>query len=509
MRWRYRSLIIAPFMLFALAALAASCSSGDECSGSFDSSGNFVPGRCPQPGPQVGFTIKNLTVCEGPPPGPSVSPTPCPQATSTSVETGDQIQFHAQAFLEKKDKERLEDVTTASTTLWTSTNNPILQAPSAGNGGRYLGIADGCACIRASSGGLPSLPIDVGVFTSPAAPPVCAPCPTPLPTSGAVLPRAADALPLPDGTDSGILQWTYNARAALAGEIVAGPDGDAYFITVQNLLHGVGRDGRVALVRPAVGGAPAVASDGTIVVAQSGGRLAGFAPDGSRRWTTELGADARSLVASDNMIYAATGAEIFRVGANGTVEWRVGTDEPLAAAALPTGGVAVASSTGAVTAYSPSGAIQWTATVAGGSSGSITADADGVYAASNSGVVSAFDVNGGGEVWRIDTGAQITSGPATDGAGHVVFVADAVYSVSSDGAVIRRYDIIDARLATPLRDGSGRMLVAGAGETAAMLSGDGAELWATRSFGEVTSATASGDGEVFVANVDGRIFAVR
>jgi len=88
-------------------------------------------------------------------------------------------------------------------------------------------------------------------------------------------------------------------------------------------------------------------------------------------------------------------------------------------------------------------------------------------------------------------------------------VADAVDSVSSDGTVIRRFDVIDARLATPLRDGSGRVLVAGEGATAAMLSADGAELWATRSFGEVASATGSGDGEVFVANVDGRIFAVR
>lgn len=510
MRWQSRILITAPFLSLALCALVASCNSGgSDCAGSFDSQGSFVEGRCPQPGPGVGFTIQEITLCDGPPESPSVTPTPCPGATSTSVAVSSQLQLHAQALLEKKknNQTRLDDITLGPTTLWTSTEDSILRPPSAGNGGLYTALADGCACVKATSGGIASLPIDVGVFTPPASPPACVPCPTPLATTGAASSPGAE--PASNESATGVLEWSYNAKSPLNGPIVSGPDGRAYFITAQQLLYGLDHTGRAILVRPVTGRAPAVAADGTIYAAQGGARLSAFAPDGARLWHIVVGGDAQHLVAADNGLYAAVGDEIVRVGNGGTFQWSTAVEQPVTAASIPSGGIAIGSSSGAVTTLSSSGAVVWTANVPSGIAGEIAATGDSVYAASRSGAVHAFDARTGAQLWRIDAASAITSGPLSGGAGRVVFTADAVYSVSRDATAMLRFDAADARLATPLADGSGRVFVAGDGGYAAMLSSDGIELWTTRSFGEVESAVAAGGGLLFIANTDGRVFAVR
>ena len=510
MRWQSRILIMAPFLTLALCALAASCNSGgSECPGSFDSQGIFVEGRCAQPGPGVGFTIQEITLCDGPPEGPTVTPTPCPGATSTSVAVSDELQLHAQALLEKKknNQTRLDDITLGPTTLWTSTDDSILRPPSAGNGGVYTAVGDGCVCVKATSGGIESLPIDVGVFTPPASPPECVPCPTPLPTTAAASSPGAE--PASDEPATGVLEWSYNAKSPLNGPIVSGPGGRAYFITAQQLLYGLDHTGRAALVRPATGRAPAVAADGTIYAAQSGARLSAFAPDGARLWHIVLGGDAQHLVAADNGLYAAVGDEIVRVGSDGRFEWSTAVEQPATVVSMPLGGIAIGSSSGAVTTLSSSGAVVWTANVPTGIAGEIAATGDTVYAASKSGTVHAFDARTGAQLWRIDTASAITSGPLSAVAGRVVFTADAIYSVSTDATAIVRFDAADARLAIPLADGSGRVFAAGDGGYAAMLSSDGVELWTTRSFGEVESAAASRGGLLFIANTDGRVFAVR
>ncbi|MGH7948490.1 MAG: PQQ-binding-like beta-propeller repeat protein, partial [Candidatus Binataceae bacterium] len=184
-------------------------------------------------------------------------------------------------------------------------------------------------------------------------------------------------------------------------------------------------------------------------------------------------------------------------------------DSPVSAASIPSDGIAVGSSSGALTTLATSGAVVWTANVTSGIAGDIAATAEAVYVASKSGTVHAFDARTGAQVWRVDTVSTIRSGPASDGAGRIVFASDAVYSVSADATAIVRFDVADARIATPLADGSGRVFVARDGGYASMLSSDGIELWSTRSFGEVEAAVASGAGVLFIANADGRVFAVR
>src|SRR5258708_28527013 len=67
-------------------------------------------------------------------------------------------------FTEKK-QTKLVDITTGAATLWTSTDNSVfLSPPTAELGGMYTTGFAGCVCILASSSGVSSQFVSVGVY---------------------------------------------------------------------------------------------------------------------------------------------------------------------------------------------------------------------------------------------------------------------------------------------------------------------------------------------------------
>ena len=114
MSWRLRWLVVAPIVLFvALTLMMSSCGGSSGCEGSFDEFGNFLPGVCPTPGPNIGFQLGMIVIGNGTPipETPTPSPTPSahktmratptatntlvPQASPTAVEVGGQVAFNA------------------------------------------------------------------------------------------------------------------------------------------------------------------------------------------------------------------------------------------------------------------------------------------------------------------------------------------------------------------------------------------------------------------------------
>ncbi len=127
------------------------------------------------PGPR----LRSITVCDGPPASPMFSPVPpapCSGAVSDSLAQADTIAFHAVG--ENTNRVR-KDLTDAKTTLWTS-DNPGVAQTVVSQPGVFVGIAQGCACIAASSGGISSNVVSLAVFAS--ATPDCTPCPAVVPT---------------------------------------------------------------------------------------------------------------------------------------------------------------------------------------------------------------------------------------------------------------------------------------------------------------------------------------
>ena len=131
-RW-LRLLVVAPVVLLAFGGMLS-------CGGS--SSGSPTPATTPgfglialsiQPGPPATATFTNTPV-KTPKPTPSATLTPTTPATTTCVPTGlpTPVQFNALGTFTKKNKVNFMDLTTASATLWTSSNSNVLHGADAG-----------------------------------------------------------------------------------------------------------------------------------------------------------------------------------------------------------------------------------------------------------------------------------------------------------------------------------------------------------------------------------------
>src|SRR3984957_3300190 len=248
-RW-LRCLVVTPVVLFVFGAILLSCGGS--------SGGGPTATRAP------GISLEAITIANGPPPSPTFTPTatatatasssstpkptpkptatpkmptptltPRPAATSTtiapgSVPTGGPVAFNAIGTFTKKTKTKLIDITAGPFTLWTSSDNTVLQAPPSGSmGGVYTTNLAGCACILASSAGVSSQFVPIGVYTPVETCPLCAPLP-PTPTATATSTPAAGVKSVASSTpaasthNAGVLMWTFDAGAELRGRIAVG-----------------------------------------------------------------------------------------------------------------------------------------------------------------------------------------------------------------------------------------------------------------------------------------------
>jgi len=457
-----------------------------------------------------------------PSPTPKETPTltPCPGATSTVVGLQETINFSAHGTFVLGKKTEIDDLTNNSTTLWTSSNSQVLLPPLAGAGGAFVGQTAGCACIAASSGGFISLPIGVGVAT-PAADCVC---PTPLPpsptpkaaaTSGAA--RSAEAISAATtaetaaagGDSAGALKWAYNAGAKLGGPIVPAPDGHAYFITHDQVLHAIDRLGHIVFTRPVGGLTVAVSPNNTIYAAGSSDDIDALAADGSLQWHVEVGGAANLLAATDAAAYAAVGNELVAAGAPGQVDWRV-TIGGTPVAAIPTNeGLLAAASNGAVTALSSDGAVQWSFMPAGGFSGQLAASDSAAYMGSTSGAIYAIDLRTGAEIWHFGADHPVTSGPVLGSSGNIYVGAGTLIAIGPDGRFAWTLDAVTAGTTPLAATAGGGVFGVGSDGLAAAIAADGTYIWTSRSFANVTSAAASSARVIYVGTAAGHIFAIR
>jgi outer membrane protein assembly factor BamB len=521
-----RWLVVAPVVLFVFATMMASCGGGGGCSGSFNSFGIFVSGVCPGASPSPGYTLQSITICQGTEPSPTPTPTPapsptkkqptptptaCPAATSTAVAVGDETGFLAQGFLTKKKKSKYQDLTNAVGTLWTSADQVgtnVLLPPVAGQGGIYTGANTGCACITANAGGISSLPVSVAVG-SPA--PVCPACPTPSATPTATaLPAHALSAPTPalssPSSNGSVFSWVYDAGSPARGPIGAGPDGHAYFITADSMLHALDSHGNEVFNRPAGGVAPAVAPDGTVFVQGTTTWIYALTNDGRPKWQVDLKSAASPLAATNATVYVSTGSDVASVSAPGHVDWRVPAGPAAAGVVIP-GGVVVAQDGGGLTALSASGGRLWTFSPAGGFAGGLAASGDVIYAGSRSGSMYAIGTANGSEQWQIDSPAPVVAGPVANDSGAVFFGSDKLYALNPDGSV-------SWTAAAPTAfgialDSVGGVLEARPDGSVSLFDALGGIVSSTRSTGRVARTGSSPWGLSYVAASDGRFYAIK
>ncbi|MGA7872586.1 MAG: PQQ-binding-like beta-propeller repeat protein, partial [Candidatus Binatus sp.] len=450
--------------------------------------------------------------------------TPRPAATSTTlsstgpdaVPTGGTVAFNAIGTLQKKSRSEYQDITTASSTLWTSTDNTVLQAPPPGpQGGMYTTGFAGCVCVNASSSGVISQPVGVGVYMDVN---TCGPsntaflCPTPLPTptstpKGALVPGALST-PAASARSAGVLMWTFDPGAELRGRIAAGDDGSISFITRDGVLHELNSAGKEVMRREADGSSPAVLPDGTVVAMSSKSELAAFAPDGAILWHLEIGQSVGPLAATDRAIYASAGDDLVSVSPSGSLNWRVNAG-PVTTVATTPDGIVVATAHGAVAALASDGSVVWTFQPDGGFTGAVAYADDVVYAGSAAGGLYAIDLRTGNPIWHVNAAHAVTAGPAVAPSGTIFAGADTIYGVSVEGQLRWKDPTLKPGEAGLTALGYDGVFDAATGDVGAVITGDGSYVWTTRSFGKITTAASSRSGMLYVGTSTGRIFAVR
>lgn len=175
MRWRRRSIIFAPVLIFLAAAISLSCGGG---------AGPSAPSPVP-------VSLISIAICSGSPPVQTPTPTPTTPAPPTPTPTpacvpipvspalpvgtaspGNVLQLNAQGTFAGANKKaaKYHDITNNSNTLWYDSTGKVTY----GSNGAWVGVSSGCDCITASAGGVQSQTISVAVATPVAA---CTPCP--------------------------------------------------------------------------------------------------------------------------------------------------------------------------------------------------------------------------------------------------------------------------------------------------------------------------------------------
>ncbi len=454
-----------------------------------------------------------------PTPKKTVTPTLTPRAsaTSTSIEpgsvpTGGTVSFNAIGTFTKKTQVKLVDITRGTSTMWISTDNTVFQSPStAAQGGIFTTGFAGCVCILASSSGVSSQFVSVGVYedvNNPAGGLNCTPavpfvCPIPGTAQTETASTAAQS-----ARSAGILMWTFDPGAELRGRIAVGADGSIFFITLDGELHGLNSKGKETMRRPADGSSSAVLADGTVIAMSSKSDLAAFSPDGAILWHLEIGDSVGPIATTDHAIYASSGGDLVSVSTGGSLNWRVNLGR-VTSAATTSDGVVVGASQGAVTALGSDGAVIWTFQPDGGFSGAVGYADDVVYAGSASGGVYAIDARTGAPIWNVNSAHPVTAGPVVAPSGTIFAGSDTIYGVTTDGQVRWKDSTLipgDAGLTVLGNDGA---FDASTEDVGAVLMGDGSKVWTSRSFGKITTAASSASGMLYVGTSSGRIFAVR
>lgn len=501
-------------------------------------------GGTPAPTPGPGFALEAITLSNGGPPTPTFTPTVTatpspsgspsrtpkptrthtPKATPTLTPRGTAVPttvtgptavpttvaFDAIGTFKKHSKIQYQDITTSAVTLWTSTDPNVLTPPASGpDGGVYTTALAGCVCVAASSSGVISQQVGVGVFvdvdTCPACP-TAIPTATPTPKAAGV--SAAIATPTAPARSAGVLMWVFDAGSELRGRIATGANGSIFFITRDGVLHGVDNSGKEFMRGRAEGSSAAVLPDGNVIAMVSKTALGAIGSDGAVLWSVDIGASDGPLAVSDRAIYAAAGGDLVSISTTGALNWRVGVG-PASTAATTPDGVVVGAGRGAVTAIAADGALLWTFRPDGGFSGTVAYADEVVYAGSSGGGVYAIDLRSGNPIWHATPPHSVKAGPAVAPSGTIFAGADTIYGISSEGRIKWRDATLrpgDAGLTVLSYDG---VFDAAVGDLGAVLMGDGSYVWTSRGFGKITTATSSALGVLYVGTSSGRVFAVR
>lgn len=285
----------------------------------------------------------------------------------------------------------------------------------------------------------------------------------------------------------GSVKWAVVKPDWISCSPAVGPDGTVY----------VGcYDGRLYALDPSTGSSrwefdtrtfvfssPAITADGLVVFGAGDSRLHAVNSSGREVWSFQAGdwIDSSPSVAADGTIYfGSRDRALYALNPDGSERWRFLTEGSVysSPAIGSDGTIYFGSADRRIYAVSPAGRKLWEHETGGEVLGSVALGADGVvYVASLDGRIHALEKEDGFPRWSVSLGRPSIATPAVRGDGAVIIGGDdgVLRALAPrDGAVLWRFD---TRAAT----------------------GDGIE----------SSALVAGDGSIYFASLDGRLYKLR
>ncbi|HVX96639.1 MAG TPA: PQQ-binding-like beta-propeller repeat protein [Polyangia bacterium] len=328
------------------------------------------------------------------------------------------------------------------------------------------------------------------------------------------------------------IAWTVRTGGPIVSSPAIAEDGTVLVASHDDKLYAVARDGTTKwsyATGDIIFSSPAVAHDGTVYVGSDDDHLYAIAPGSAKpRWIFQIGScpqrigigpeasrcdvDAGPTVGPDGVIYTG-GDGIYAVNPDGTLRWRFATGGHVASApaVLPDGTVVAGSQDDLVYGLAPDGVKRWDFRAGGDVDAPPAVGDDGtVYVGSDDRKLYALNPDGSLR-WAFTTTGDIRSGAAIgDGVIYVGSFDAQLYAVRLDGTLAWTFRSGDRIVSSPLVDAKGAILFGSQDDRLYCLEPDGHLRWSVELGGDVDSSpTLAADGTIFVGSDDRKLYALR
>ena len=324
-----------------------------------------------------------------------------------------------------------------------------------------------------------------------------------------------------DAPYDSLLAWTYATGDSIVySSPVVAADGTIYIGNVEKELLAFTPQGNLDWSFRGAGNfrhsTPAIAPDGTIYIGGNDGRLYAVNPDSTRKWTFVADAPIKTSpnIAADGTIYfGADDGRLYAIHPDSTLAWTYATGDTIRSSPAigPDGTIFFGSTDFYFYALWPDGSLRWRAATGGQikyCSPAVTEDGV-VYFGSYDGFVYAL-TSDQTFLWAYPTGHIVRSSPAIGPEGRVFIGAgDDLLAILPDGSLDWEYPTGGSVISSPAYFGDDDVLCVGSDDGALhCVHADGTGDWTFTVGVPIRSSPApSDDGNVYVADLEGRFWA--
>ena len=331
---------------------------------------------------------------------------------------------------------------------------------------------------------------------------------------GGTDPSDSSSVPPLDGE----VLWQHQSGESIFGAPAVARDGTVYLANYNGYLYALHEDGTTKWDKDLgsrIVSSPALARNGVIYVGSLDGSLYALTPDGTIQWefSTDSNIESSPAVGGDGTVYVgATDGKLYALSPSGMQKWTMLTNSAITSSpSVAQDGTIYASSYNRLYAVTSKGDMIWSFPTGGGDkSTSIGADGTVYFGASDKNMYAVGP--DGMEQWCFTTGGYIREGSpaiAADGTIYITSSDGSLYALNPNGTQKWRFDTENSILSSPTLDDNG-VIYFGDNENLYAIYPDGSLKWRINT-GRVgdSPATLVKGGTLYQGAWSGALFAIK